>query len=327
MAAARAPRAAPRVTVVVVNYNSGELLRRCVDGLLAQTYAGFEVIVVDNGSEDGSLDRLGSLPPAWSIVPVGRNLGFAAANNLAIARSEAEWVALLNPDAIPERDWLDQLVAAADANAGFDFFACRMLVADATDVLDGAGDAYHMSGLVWRKGHGKLATGRYPGEMEVFSPCAGAALYRRTDVQAVGGFDEDFFCYVEDVDLGFRLRLAGHRCLYVPRAVVHHVGSATAGKHSHFQLYHGHRNLVWTFVKNMPAPLLLLYLPLHLLLNLVAVIWFAARGRGRVILRSKWDAIRGIPAAWRKRGPIQRERRARWQDINRVLGKGLPYEE
>ena len=144
-------------------------------------------------------------------------------------------------------------------------------------------------------GHGAPAPSS-DAPREVFSPCAAAALYRRDALDDVGGFDERYFCYVEDVDLGFRLRLRGHGCLYVPDAVVHHVGSGTTGRGSDFTTYHGHRNLVWTFFKDMPGPLLALYLLPHLVLNLATIAWFATHGRARLILRTKWDALRGLPA-------------------------------
>jgi GT2 family glycosyltransferase len=159
--------------------------------------------------------------------------------------------------------------------------------------------------------------------MEVFAPCAAAALYRRSTVVDVGGFDEKFFCYVEDVDLGFRLRLAGHRCLYVPQAVATHVGSAATGKKSDFCVYHGHRNLVWTFVKNMPGILFWLLLPLHVLLNLLTIAWFALGGRGGVIWRAKRDALLGLPKMWRKRQCIQKARVASIAEVWRQLGKRM----
>jgi GT2 family glycosyltransferase len=159
---------------------------------------------------------------------------------------------------------------------------------------------------------------------EIFSPCAAAALYRRQALVDAGGFDEDYFCYVEDVDLGFRLRLAGHKAMYVPDAVVHHVGSATTGgKHSDFSVYHGHRNLVWTFVKDMPGILFWLLLPLHVLMNLTSILWFALQGRGGVIMRAKRDALLGLPKMWRKRQTIQSTRIATVREIWQYLDKQI----
>jgi GT2 family glycosyltransferase len=124
----------------------------------------------------------------------------------------------------------------------------------------------------------------------------------------VGGFDEDFFSYYEDVDLGFRLRLYGYRCLYVPEATVKHVGSTTFGVKSDFVFYHTHRNLVWTFIKNMPARLFWRSLPTHIVANLVYVLYYTLTGRGRVLWRAKWDALRGLPSVLKKRKEIQKNR-------------------
>ena len=149
-------------------------------------------------------------------------------------------------------------------------------------------------------------------------------MYRRNVLSSLGGFDEDYFCYVEDVDLGFRLRLSGFKAYYVPEAVVRHAGSATSGgRHSDFAVYHGHRNLVWTYVKNMPGFLFWLLLPLHLLLNFVTIGLFAARGQLRVILRSKRDALKGLPKVWRKRKKLQAQRVADIGAIWKVLDKRL----
>jgi GT2 family glycosyltransferase len=172
----------------------------------------------------------------------------------------------------------------------------------------------------------------YPGEVgsnpdPVFSPCAAAALYRLQSVRAVGGFDEAYFCYHEDVDLVFRLRLAGARCHYVESSVVHHVGSGLTGRDSDFSVYHGHRNLVWTYVKNMPGMLVFWYLPQHLLLNLVTVIHYTLRGRGRVIFRSKWHALSGLGYALRQRAEIQSARTVESSEILSAMTRGLlrPY--
>ena len=144
---------------------------------------------------------------------------------------------------------------------------------------------------------------------EIFSPCAAAALYYRDAFLQIGGFDEDFFSYFEDVDLGFRLRLNGYRALYVSNAVVYHVGSATFGMNSDFSLYHSHRNLVWTFFKNMPRCLLLRYLPAHIFANLIYVFYYAIFGRGSILWKAKWDAILGLPLILGKRKEIQKTRK------------------
>jgi len=313
------------ISVIVVNHNSGDLLTGCVGALAKQTRPIRQIIVVDNASSDSSVARLEDRFQDLKIVRLANNSGFAAANNLANRLAAgSEWVALLNPDAFPEPGWLDALMRAAKACPDYACFASRMMQAEQRTVLDGAGDAYHVSGRVWRRGYGARADGQYGNKEEVFSACAAAALYRRETIEAVGGFDEDFFCYLEDVDLGFRLRLAGYHCLYVPDAVVYHVGSATTGKNSDFAVYHGHRNLVWAYLKNMPGPLFWLYLPQHLLINLFALLGYALNGRWRVILKAKWDAIKGLAKMWKKRKEIQARRVVSAWEIRKVMEKGLP---
>ena len=284
-----------------------------------------EVIIVDNASTDSSAVGLEECYPHVKVVRLNKNIGFAAGNNhLFRYATGSQWVALVNPDAFLEQDWLSKMLSTALAHPEYSFFASRLVQANHPDRLDGAGDAYHVSGRVWRLGRGTSVMGKADSEREVFSPCAAAALYRRDALESVGGFDEDYFCYFEDVDLGFRLRLAGHRCLLVPDAVAYHVGSAsTGGQHSDFAIYHGHRNLVWTYVKNMPGILFWILLPIHLALNFIAVIYYVMRGQGRIILRAKWDALCGIPRMWKKRRDIQRNRSASVGEIWQVLDKSF----
>lgn len=312
-----------KVSVIVVNWNGGEFIERCLAALMAQTVSPHEIILVDNASSDGSIESVRQFP-AVRLMALDQNTGFARGNNLAIDESsaESEWIALMNPDAFAEPNWLESLLVAAESNPNFDVFGSKLLNAANPTVLDGAGDAYHMSGLVWRMGHGLPVSNFRDNDREVFSPCAAAAMYRRSALREIGGFDEDYFCYVEDVDIGFRLRLAGFRCLYVPKSVAHHVGSGTTGgQHSDFATYHGHRNLVWTFVKDMPGILFWLLLPLHVALNLVSIIWFVSQGRGGVILRAKRDALLGLPKMWRKRRHIQKSRIASIGEVWRQMDK------
>jgi GT2 family glycosyltransferase len=312
-----------RVAVAIVNANSGPLLARALTALGAQTVRPAQTVVVDNASTDGSADGLESRFDGVTVVRLDENVGFAAANNVAAREArDHDWLALLNPDAFPEPSWLEELLHAAADKPERSFFASRIVKEADPDRLDAAGDAFHVSGVAWQRGHGEPAAGEEVAE-EVFSASAAAALYRRDAFDAVGGFDESFFCYYEDTDLSFRLRLAGHRCWYVPTAVVRHVGSASAGRESDFMLYHTHRNLVWNYAKNMPGPLFWLYLPEHLLINALSLAAFARRRRLRVALKAKADALRGLRAVLRARREVQRGRVESVRSLRAVMATGL----
>jgi GT2 family glycosyltransferase len=314
---------APKVSIILVAWNSSLHLPCCLTSLSMQTYHNFEIIIVDNGSTDGSME---GLREKWGMLRLygeylSENRGFAVANNIGARLARGQWLALLNADAFPEPDWLERLLEAAERYPNA-FFASRQIQANAPTLLDGEGDVYHISGLVWRRNYGLPVKEKSEIE-EIFSPCAAAALYPRQAFLDVGGFDEDYFSYQEDVDLGFRLRLKGLRCIFVPQAVVLHVGSASTGKHSDFAIYYGHRNLVWTYVKNMPALLLWAFLPLHLAANLLTMIKFFLTGHGNAIWRAKLDAAKGIGRMTRKRKAIQQNRQVTVAAIYRVMNHGL----
>jgi len=305
-----------KVSAVIVYRTDLSSLNRCIQSL--GPVAIDSVVVVDN-SEEGQLQGVG-MGAAKVLRPNG-NIGFAAGNNFGIATGETDFVALINPDAFPEPEWLGKLLGAAQTNLDYAAFGSMQLLDENPEILDGLGDTYHPSGIFRREGHGERRSqyGEFQSR-EIFSPCAAAALYRRDALAAVGGFDEDFFCYGEDVDLGFRLRLAGWKSMLVPDAVVRHVGSASSGgQRSDFASYHGHRNMVWVYVKNMPGLLFWLFLPLHLLANIASVIVLTLRGQGKVAWRAKRDAIKGLPKMWKKRKAIQSKRVASIWDILRAL--------
>ena len=313
----------PSTAVIIVNFNSGQFLRRCLDALDRQTYRAFRTIVVDNASSDGSADGIEERHPGVTLVRAGANLGFAAGNNLGLQHAGAvEWIALLNPDAYAAPDWLERFIAAA-TDSKSDFFGCRMRLADTPEILDGTGDVYHVSGVAWRRDHGVRAVDGVKDADEIFAPCAAAALYRRADLEAIGGFDNSYFCYFEDVDLAFRLRLRGLRCAYVPDAVVDHVSSGITGKGSDFSTYHGHRNMVWTYVKDMPGLLFWQYLPLHLCANLMGIAICALRGQLGVVLRAKRDALLGLSRVLRERRGVQATACADRNAIRAAMARGF----
>lgn len=322
------PLSGKNVTVVIVNWHSAEMLGALLDSLNAQTVPPARIIVANNGdSADLPLHHYGRGP--IEVMAMGRNAGFAAANNRAIrAWADTEWVALLNPDTIVEADWLASLVEAAGAYPDTAAFGSKQLMDPDRSRIDGLGDIYHVCGAAWRDRHGETDTPGQRGVIEIFSPCAAAALYRRDIFLEAGGFDEDYFCYFEDVDLGFRLRLLGHRCLLVLEARVYHRGSATSGgRHSDFAVYHGYRNLIWTYVKNMPTLMFWLYLPQHLLFNLASLLLCTGRNQGRVILKALRDALRNIPSMLGKRRDLQLRRNAALKALRNSMKRGwlTPY--
>jgi GT2 family glycosyltransferase len=298
----------PLVRIVIVNYNGGGYLRRCLACLVGQTEARFEAVIVDNGSTDASLEGLPS-DSRFRLIGLPGNAGFAVANNIGVQDCEAPFLALLNPDAFPEPTWLAALVRAAEQWPDAVMLGSLQICADEPGLLDGAGDSYFCAGTSWRGGHRSARPAVAPAG-EAFGPCAAAALYRTEWFRSAGGFDERFFCYAEDVDLAFRLRLAGGRCAQVPDAVVAHVGSAVAGPMSEFCVYHLTRNHIWTFVKCMPWPLLLLLLPAHV--ALIAATWLRAHryGHASAARRGIADALRGLPDIWSTRRTVQSKRRA-----------------
>jgi len=315
------------VTVVIVNFHAGQTLPRCLACLAEQTFLPERIVLIDNASGDGSLERAREIvtkSPALAdrtmADEAGSNLGFAAASNRGIAAAETEFVALLNPDAFPEPGWLEALVRAARSHPECAAFGSRQMRAGHPGILDGIGDRWHFSGLSWREGHGQALRSEDLEPREIFSACAAAALYRRQAVLEVGGFDEDYFCFGEDVDLGYRLRLAGQRARFVPDAVVEHVGGgSTPGETA---TYFGHRNTLWTLVKNTPWPLLAPALLAHFLQSILVACILASQDLGRAFARAKRDALGGLPRAWRKRRLVQATRKTSTWQIWRWIDKG-----
>jgi GT2 family glycosyltransferase len=285
-------------SIVVPNWNGRDWLPRCLEGLAAQSLTPREVIVVDNGSTDDSLGYLRAAHPDVRILELGRNTGFAHAVNRGIEAAGAELVALVNTDVVPVPDWLARLVGALEADPGAASVACKMLsLADPDEVYD-AGDVLRRDGACEQRGRFARDDGRWDEPGEVFGACAGAALYRRGALLDVGGFDERYFAYLEDVDLALRLRLAGWRCRYEPVVALH------AGGGSSHQLRGGHqflvtRNTLVLVARAFPAR----WLP-YVAYRQLGWAWHAARER------RLGNHLRGVAAALPLLPRALRERRA-----------------
>ncbi|MDB5453285.1 MAG: glycosyltransferase family 2 protein [Caulobacteraceae bacterium] len=318
MSALPKPPPKPAISVVIVAYESGALLAQAVAGLAAQTFRDFEVILVDNASTDAAPQAAAEAHPSLKLIEAGSNLGFAVANNLAARQATGQWLALLNPDAAPQPEWLAELLAAAERHPDARCFSSLQLDAADPTRLDGAGDVMTSAGIPFRGGYRRKRP-RALGEGEVFSACGAAMLIDRALFLGLGGFDERFFCYCEDVDLGYRLRLAGGHVRLAPLAVVRHVGSATLGVRSDFALFHGARNRVWTYVKNTPGGMLWWTLPLHVGVTAGLLLLHLRRRDAGPVVRGIRAALNDLAPVLEQRRAIQAARKASAVDLLRVM--------
>lgn len=297
------------LTYVVPTWNGLKVLPMVLDSIARQGADPISVIVVDNGSSDGSLDWLRREWPAIAVVELDVNTGFAHAVNRGIEASTTAYVALLNNDVELESGWTTEMLAAIQTDARIGSCACKILSHRDRTMLDGAGDALAWSGIALPRGHGQRDIGQFDRGEDVFGARAAAALYRRGALRDVGLFDETFFAYCEDVDWAFRAQLRGWRCRYVPEARAYHLGSHSADRNPRSSARFfamNRRNAVWLIAKNFPISALFRHAP-----ELAAgqVLLFASAMRRGLLgahLRGMMEAVIGLPAALRQRRAIQR---------------------
>jgi len=297
----------PDISVIVVNYNGRRFLDACLTALAAQEGVRFEVVLVDNASQDGSAAFVRERYPWVRTIELDENRGFAGGNNRGASEARGRLLAFLNNDTRAQPDWLSALVTGLDA-PDVAMATSRLLYMHNPAILDSAGDGMTRAGGAFKRGHGAPAT-QHTRRREVFAACGAAFLIDHQVFEEAGRFDEDFFLSHEDVDLSYRVRLLGYRCIYVPEAIVLHAGSATMGRTSKTSVYYGQRNLEWLYVKNTPGSLLLRTLPLHAVYLVAACAYFTWAGRLPSFLSAKWSAFRALPRMWGKRRNIQRRRR------------------
>jgi len=289
------------VAVVIPNYNGERWLPGVLESVAAQTVAPAGVLVVDDGSTDGSLALLAARHPDVRVLPLGANGGFARAANAGVAAVSAEAVALVNTDVLLAPDWLERAVAALASAPAAASVATKLLDLDDPSLLYDAGDVLRRDGACEQRGRFERDTGRYDAPGEVFSACAGAALYRRAAVLAAGGFEERFGTYLEDVDLGLRLRLAGWRCRWEPRAVARHAGGGSSAGLRHGPGAWVERNTLLLVARTFPPR----WLPL-VAYRQAAWAWHAARaGALRAHLAGVGMALPHVPAFLRERRALR----------------------
>jgi GT2 family glycosyltransferase len=312
---------APLLTVAVLSYDGRHLLELILPSLARQSFRDFEVIVVDNGSRDDTVAWLSEHWPAVQVVSLAQNIGVTAALNVCARAGRGELVGLFNNDLEADPDCLGELVAALREHPQASWAGAKLRDFEQRDVLDGAGDVFTWAATGGRRGHGERDVGQYDEPRAIFGACGGAALYRRSTLQQVGDFDEDFFAFYEDVDWNLRAQLAGFSCRYVPSAVVYHMGSATIGRGlSDFTRYQLWRNTLWIIAKDLPARALLRHAP-HLLLGQLVNLAVAIRDRKLTIWLRVWrDALRGLPRMLRKRREVQARRQISASALDAVVG-------
>ncbi len=243
----------PLVSAIVVNWNGGAMLRDALASLLAQTWPALEVILVDNGSTDSSVEQAERcFGDKLLVIRNAKNEGFARGNNVGFAAARGEWVFLMNSDAVCDPDVIEELMRFVADKPDVGQLACRVVQADKPHIFDSAGLLLYPDGVSRSRGWQEKDQGQYDRPEEVLAPHGCACALRKLMLDRIGGFDEDSFCYFEDLDLGVRGQLAGWKCWYVPGTRVHHRKSATAGNYSVFKAYHVERNRLYCLWKWMP---------------------------------------------------------------------------
>lgn len=326
----------PRISIIVVNWNGARFLEDCLASLERQTWKNREFILVDNGSTDGSAEYIrdwGSRVPDTQTIFLSRNTGFCEGNNLAFAKARGEWIALLNNDAVAEPNWIEELVRRGDLAHRIGMLGGKILFAEPEGFIDKAGHLIYWDGQNRGRGTMERDAGQYDKEEEILWPDACAALYHRQVFVETGGFDESFFAFGDDADLGMRARLLGWSARYVPTAVVHHRHSATAGPYSPRKIMLVERNRLLLAIKNFP-PALLLSNPVW---SARRFAWHAYAGlkrqgaAGRFVDAQGWvrlpfillwayaSAARILPGALKKRLEIQRTKRLSNKEVLALL--------
>ena len=318
----KASSPAPLVSVVIPNYNGARFLDGCLRALLHQTHEPLEIIVADNGSTDESAQIVERTAPRATFLRLGHNRGFAGAANEGIRVARGEWIAILNNDTEATPEWISKCLEAWRRHNSAAFLASRILAFNERNRIYSAGDCFLRACIGYRRGQERIDREEFGAETEVFSACGCAALYRRSALEERGGFDEHFFAYLEDVDLGVRLRLAGHSGWYVPEAVVYHYGGGTSGgEFSPLAVRLRTRNSLLLILKCLPGRVLgRCALPILF----TQVFWLA-----RVLIHGRiWSYLRGLggaflqgPAMLRARGPLshigRRPAQQLWEEILR----------
>lgn len=280
-----------KISVIIPNYNGEKIIDGCIQSLLQQEYKDFNIIVVDNNSTDDSVKIIEEKYPSITLIKNNENLGFAAAVNIGIKASKSDFVALLNNDTEVDTKWLGNLYSVVSKDDKIFSASSKMIRFYERDIIDDAGDQYNLLGWAYKRGDG-ASVDKFNKNKVVFSTCAGAGLYRRKVFEEIGYFDENFFAYLEDIDVSFRGNIHGYKNVYVNDAIVYHMVSATSGsRHNEFKVKLASRNSIYLIRKNMPLIFTIINLPFLILGIIVKYIFFLRKSLGKEYIEGIMEGI------------------------------------
>lgn len=283
-----------KVTVIIPNYNGKHFMKPCLKSLENQTFRDFKILVVDNHSTDGSIEYMNSHYPEIELIALEENYGFSSAVNVGIKHADTPYVILLNNDTTVDSHYIEEMVNAIEQSSDIFSVSSKMIQMYHPELIDSAGDLYMLTGWGACRGAGRPVS-NYQKTDEIFSACAGAAIYRKSAFRRIGYFDESHFAYLEDIDVGYRAKIFGYKNMYCPTALVYHVGSGTSGsKYNTFKVKLSARNSIWLNYKNMPLlQLIINSIPLAIG-YFVKYLFFCKIGFGN-------DYKDGLKEGWQKR--------------------------
>ncbi|HNX10815.1 MAG TPA: glycosyltransferase family 2 protein [bacterium] len=316
----------PKISVIIPNLNGADFLKNCLPSLKAQSEPDFELILVDNNSIDDSRGITRNYFPTAQIIKNEKNEGFSRAVNMGIAAANSEYIFLLNNDTALDRHCLERIIQFLEQNNQVHFGATKMLYYHDHRIINNTGDTFSIYGAANRRGNGEIDRGQYEKIEKITGACAGAAFYRRSLLEELGGFDEDFFAYLEDVDLSLRAQALGYECWYLPEAIVYHVDGGTSQKFKNFSFFLVTRNSLYTVLKNFPTGLLITSLPFLLLSqgrNIINGFRFHCL---KSVIRVYLDLGKNFRKLYRKRRQIQKNRKVSCRYMRKIISKKMSFD-
>ena len=306
--------------IVIVAYNSADCLQECLFALKGQTQNDFEVIIVNNDCPQNSTQNLSLPQENFHVIDAGHNLGFAAGCNLGAKGATTDWVIMLNPDTIAKENWFEMLSLAWKKSPATQSWASVQIMDHDRAKLDGFGDVFSIFGLAWRGGYGQSIDTAPKENQSIFGPCGAVAAYKRDVFETLGGFDPNYFCYLEDVDLALRLNMAGGHTKIAAKAIVYHKGGLSSVEAPKFPTFQTYKNNLYLMVKNLPLPILLVSLPFYLIIQVWIVLRNFGKGLNKTRISGFLAGIKLLPKAIRMRRSRQVQPQATfklWRKLNK----------